>query len=152
MPPWFAGPPLFRSPRGGNPCFFPSSRGGTPFVGLPAFFNTTQQFAKRRQLHSPELVIVRHPVRHFAQRVGPQPIKPIAAVATFGHEARVAQYLQVLRHRWLADLKRLAQRGGGFFAVAQPIEQRPPRVVGDGVEHVGCGAGVRHCLLPCPRR
>src|SRR5919112_6259850 len=81
-----------------------------------------------------------HEVVRLAEGVGSERVVRPATLAAIGDEPRVLEHLEMEGEPRLRGVERLLQVADAALAVAQHLEHRQPRLVGEGVEEVR-GAG-----------
>jgi hypothetical protein len=72
----------------------------------------------------------------------------LTPVAPLPDEMRPPEHLQVLRDRGLRDGKTLRERGRrALRRFDDPLEQDPPRRIGEGFHHGGDAVGAAHANI-----
>src|SRR5688572_27890289 len=100
-----------------------------------------------RQPIAPEHGVSLGPLCDLAQRSWGELVDPLPAVLAsppLAHEPSVAQHPEVARHRGARHGERGSELRHGGVAVAELVEDRPPRRIGDGEERIGVSDGTGH--------
>jgi hypothetical protein len=104
-----------------------------------------------REIGRPELLVAGDPLRNIGERRRCQLVDPLSSVDSaatlFPDQPRVAQYSQVPRHRGTAYPEAGSDLARGYRAAPQTIKNRPSRWIGDGVEWICSGGGMRHMRI-----
>src|SRR5258705_1002052 len=84
------------------------------------------------------------PAHDFPQRPRTELVDPLPPLAPLGDQVGVLEHLEMLRNGRERDPEGFCQRAGRLLSVLEQHQDRPPRRMSDGMEHVVLLQGSRH--------